>query len=175
MNKLWFEWSAYDVRAECCMFHNETISLSRCCLIILSSSILLRPVNQIHQTPLSMFVARILKWVANSFPRGTSWPRDFILIFLQIHTSEPLGTAMLLPECWIYASHSTRCQRPTVLVGSIEHSWRYPGIWRRLAHFWWNLERILYNVRRSTLISHLDWKGRACSSFPSCSCQGYWT
>ena len=108
--------------------------------------------SPLHASAHGIFWARILEWVAISFFKGPSWPRDQTRISCgsctagRFFTTEPLGSLM--------QSHALKTIQRTERwrIGAFE-------LW-----FWRRLLRVTWAARRSSLsiLKEVKWKSLSC-------------
>ena len=114
----------YGLYSLCC-----TIYCCCCCLVTNSCPTLCDPMDCLPGLSVhGIFQARILEWVAISFSRGSSWPRDrtqvssigsrFFIVFCTLHTL-PLPCPSLSPLTWL----SWRHQRRASLAQALPPAW----------------------------------------------------
>ena len=92
-----------------------------CCSLVMSDSFVI-PWTAVGQAPLSMgFPARILEWVAISFSRGRSWPRDRAHVYCKSpalqEDSSPLSTKEA-PWQPVWEKNLTKNERVYVYIGT---------------------------------------------------------
>ena len=87
------------------------------------------PCSSVH----GIFKARVLKWVAISFSRGSSWPRNqsqvsslWILYQLNYQGCQPFKTSGYLHFHLRSLTHSSAFQMATTVSAS-NPNWKYPG------------------------------------------------